>query len=61
MFGLYGQEGGLSPRVCWPTREAMEEQREWEEVFYDGVTDVRDRIKLDRKTREAQREHARAR
>ncbi len=62
MFGLYGSEGsGLSPAVCWPSRETMEEQREWERVFYDGVEDVRDRMDADRRRKEAEEEHARKR
>ncbi len=61
MFGLYGSESGLSPRVCWPTRETMEEQREWERVFYDGVVDIKERMEQDRQKKIAKEEHVRQR
>ncbi len=59
MFGLYGSKSGLSPEVCWPTKETMEEQREWERVFYDGVEDVAQRMQADKDRRAAIEKHKR--
>ncbi len=38
MFAQYGKASGVSPTVAWPTREEIENQREYERVLYDGLT-----------------------
>jgi len=55
MFGLYGRSSGVSPSVCWPSKAAIEEQREWDSVFYDGVTDFNERLSMER-AREQEKE-----
>ena len=45
LFGKFGSKAtGISPTVCWPTRTEVDEQREWEALFYDGVTSTKERI-----------------
>ncbi len=57
MLGLYGSKAtGISPRICWPTRDKLEEYREWEDVFYDGETDLRQRIENDKRKKREERE-----
>merc|ERR1711997_1388953 len=38
MLAKYGKKTGIDPSVAWPTREYIEEQREYESVLYDGKT-----------------------
>jgi len=38
MLAKYGKNTGIDPSVAWPTREYIEEQREYESVLYDGKT-----------------------
>jgi len=61
MFGLYGRASGVSPSACWPTRAKIEEDREWENVFYDGEPDFKQRLKGERGKLEAKEEHIRKR
>lgn len=38
MLAKYGKQTGIDPSVAWPTKEYIEEQREYESVLYDGKT-----------------------
>lgn len=49
MFGA--KATGISPNVAWPTNEDLDEQREWESVFYDGMT-LKETIEFDKKKKQ---------
>jgi len=38
MLARYGRKTGIDPSVAWPTKEYIEEQKEYESVLYDGKT-----------------------
>merc|ERR1739838_1267392 len=38
MLARYGKKTGIDPSVSWPTKEYIEEQKEYESVLYDGRT-----------------------
>ena len=39
MFGMYGaRESGVSPQDCWPDSETLRHYKEYERVFYDGLS-----------------------
>lgn len=53
MLARFGKETGINPSVAWPSKEEIEEQKEYEKVLYDGLSlqemikKVEDQIKLE--------------
>lgn len=56
MLARYGKKTGIDPSVAWPTKEYIEEQREYESVLYDGRT-LKEMIEFVEKT-EREKEEA---
>lgn len=53
MFGRYGYASGVSPSLCWPTKQELDDKKEYERVAYPyTILEVAKREKLKKEEKE---------